>query len=58
MSSYSKTQIDEIFKNDDFIKNYNKYKVDKNELIDFLNNIELNKKYFRLEVNKNNYKKK
>lgn len=57
MSSYSKTQIDEIFKNDDFIKNYNKYKVDKNELIDFLNNIELNKKYFRLEVNKNNYKK-
>ncbi len=57
MSSYSKTQIDEIFKSDDFIENYNKYKVNKNELIDFLNNIELNKKYFRLEVNKNNYKK-
>ena len=57
MSSYSKTQIDKIFKSEDFIENYNKYKVDKNELIDFLNNIELNKKYFRLEVNKNNYKK-
>ena len=58
MSSYSKTQIDEIFQSENFINNYNEYKSNNDSnLIDFLNNIQLNKKYFRLEVNKNNYKK-
>jgi len=58
MSSYSKTQIDKIFQSENFINNYNEYKSNNDSnLIDFLNNIQLNKKYFRLEVNKNNYKK-
>ena len=58
MGSYSKEEIDNIFKSDNFINNYNEYISNNNsDLISFLNDIQLNKKYFRLEVNKNNYKK-
>ena len=58
MTLYSKDEIDTIFESDNFITNYNEYLSNNNsDLINFLNNISLNKKYFRLEVNKNNYKK-
>jgi len=61
MVTYSKSEVDEIFKTESFINNYNDYIYKNNEInnfIDFINKIKLNKKYFRLEINKNNFKYK
>ena len=54
-------QLNDIFKEENFLKNYNEYlKSDEvTQLKNFLDNIELNKKYFRLEMNnKKGYKNK
>ena len=62
MIYYSEETLNEIFQNSSFINEYDLYRESKTEiqsLIQFLNSIELNKKYFRLSMNNNNgYKKK
>ena len=54
MSINTIQQVEEIFKDENFLNNYNEYlKSDKVlQLKTFLDGIELNKKYFRLEMNK------
>jgi hypothetical protein len=44
-----------IFSSDDFLNKYSKYKekTNINDLIDFLDNIETNKKYYRMNIHKN-----
>lgn len=54
MKIKSMKQINDIFNETEFINNYNKY-LESKEIIrlkKFLDSIELNKKYFRLEMNK------
>ena len=52
MSSY--TIIKEYLKSEDFIKKYNDYLKSKDDkLLEFLDNIELNRKYYRMNINKN-----
>ena len=59
---YSGEMINNLFNNEKFILEYNEYSKDNNNLLElrkFIDSIQLNKKYFRLELNKkNNYKKK
>ena len=46
--------IKEYMKSDDFINMYNDYLKNKDDsLISFLDNIDLNKKYYRMNINKN-----
>jgi len=54
MSISTIQQVEEIFKDENFLNNYNEYlKSDKVlQFKTFLDGIELNKKYFRLEMNK------
>ena len=62
MNIYSGEMINELFQNDKFLLEYDIYiknNYNLNELQKFIDSIELNKKYFRLEMNKKpNYKKK
>ena len=55
MNVYSEVQINELFVNDKFISDYSEYTKDNPEidkLKTFIDSIELNRKYFRLEMNK------
>lgn len=55
MIYYSEETINDLFKSENFFDDCNHYKNNNSEInnmIDFINNIELNKKYFRLEMNK------
>ena len=46
--------IKEYMKSDDFMKKYNDYlRIKDNHLSQFLDNIDLNKKYYRMNINKN-----
>ena len=57
MSSYE--LIKGFLKSEDFKKGYSDYlKIKDNQLPDFLDNIELNKKYYRMNINKNQRYKK
>ena len=61
MIYYSEKTLNELFQDSSFQDEYEFYKQDNNEiqsLIQFLDSIELNKKYFRLSMNKSGYKKK
>lgn len=62
MIYYSESTLKDLFHNETFLKDCEDYKSSNTELIktmDFINNIELNKKYFRLEMNKKRgYKKR
>ena len=62
MIYYSEETINDLFQNEIFLKDCENYKNSNVELkttVDFINNIELNKKYFRLEMNKRRgYKKR
>lgn len=62
MIYYSESTLKDLFHNETFLKDYEDYKNSNSELMktmDFINNIELNKKYFRLEMNKKRgYKKR
>lgn len=62
MIYYSESTLKDLFHNETFLKDCEDYKSSNKELIktmDFINNIELNKKYFRLEMNKKRgYKKR
>lgn len=59
---YSEEKINKLFNDEKFLLEYNEYSKDNNNLLElkkFINSIELNKKYFRLEMNKKRgYKKK
>ena len=59
---YSVEMIYKLFNDEKFLLEYNEYSKDNynlNNLKKFINSIELNKKYFRLEMNKKHgYKKK
>ena len=48
-------EIKEIFQSEDFLKLYSEYisNKDKDKLLDFIDNIETNKKYYRMNINKN-----
>ena len=48
-------EVQEIFETEDFKQKYNSYLSDLNseELINFLDNIETNKKYYRMNIHKN-----
>ena len=55
MIHYSKEELDHLFKDDQFKKDYENYSKNSNELrefIKFIDSIENNKKYFRLEPTK------
>ena len=55
MNVYSEVEVNEIFANDKFIVDYHEYCKDNPEidkLKKFVDGIELNRKYFRLEMNK------
>jgi len=54
MNTYSSETVNQIFQDQDFLINYNEYQKEKkiDDLFKFINGIELNKKYFRLEMNK------
>ena len=55
MIIYSEEDINNLFNNENFISEYDKYIINNkeiNELKKFIDSIELNKKYFRLELNK------
>ena len=57
---YSVEVIHKLFNDEKFLLEYNEYSKDNynlNNLKKFINSIELNYKYFRLEMNKNIYKK-
>ena len=62
MIYYSENIINDIFNNENFLNEFKDYKnknIEMNLMIEFINNIELNKKYFRLEMNnKRGYKKR
>tara|TARA_B100000745_G_scaffold276899_1_gene207091 strand:+ start:114 stop:935 length:822 start_codon:yes stop_codon:yes gene_type:complete len=62
MNIYPKEMLNEIFNNEIFLLEYNQYSKENNKLINFkqfIDSIQLNKKYFRLEMNnKQGYKKK
>ena len=62
MITYSEDMINELFESEKFLSDYTEYIKDNNDLNElkgFINSIELNKKYFRLEMNKKHgYKKK
>ena len=62
MIYYSESTLKDLFHNETFLKDCEDYKSSNTELMktmDFINNIELNKKYFRLEMNKKRgYKKR
>ena len=62
MIYYSESTLKDLFHNETFLKDCEDYKSSNTDLIktmDFINNIELNKKYFRLEMNKKRgYKKR
>ena len=62
MIHYSEKELYTIYQNDQFISDYNEYKIDNHnsiQLKQFIDSIELNKKYFRLTMNKKmGYKKK
>jgi hypothetical protein len=62
MIYYSEDTINNLFHDETFLNDCEKYKNSNDELtktINFVNNIELNKKYFRLEMNKRRgYKKR
>uniref|UniRef100_A0A6C0L3B3 MIF4G domain-containing protein n=1 Tax=viral metagenome TaxID=1070528 RepID=A0A6C0L3B3_9ZZZZ len=53
-------EVQEIFETEDFKQKYNSYLSDLNseELINFLDNIETNKKYYRMNIHKNKRYKK
>ena len=59
---YSEEKINKLFNDEKFLLEYNEYSKDNNNLLElkkFINSIELNKKYFRLDMNKKRvYKKK
>ena len=60
MIYYSEDTLNDLFNNEIFLKECDSYQKENNEMknmILFINNIELNKKYFRLEMNKRRYKK-
>ena len=52
--------IKEILKSEDFLQEYKKYNLinKKENIINFLDNIETNKKYYRMTINKNRRYKK
>jgi|TARA_B110000285_G_C15101832_1_gene605441 hypothetical protein len=55
MNVYSEVAINELFVDDKFIDDYHEYSKDNQEidkLKNFIDSIELNRKYFRLEMNK------
>lgn len=55
MIYYSEETINDLLQNETFLNDYKHYKSvnsEINTMIDFINSIELNKKYFRLEMNK------
>ena len=55
MNIYTSEKLNEIFTESDFLTNYDEYIQDNNEILqfnNFINSIELNRKYFRLEMNK------
>ena len=55
MIHYSEEAIKNLYRDKKFISEYNDYSKDNNDLIQFKNfidSIELNKKYFRLTMNK------
>lgn len=62
MIYYSENTINDLFTSETFLNDYNEYKNENNEIkemFNFINSIELNKKYFRLEMNKKRgYKKR
>ena len=62
MIYYSENTINNLFTSETFLNDYNEYKNENNEIkemFNFINSIELNKKYFRLEMNKKRgYKKR
>lgn len=62
MIYYSEDTVNDLFHNEIFLKDCEDYKKSNDELtkcMEFINNIELNKKYFRLEMNKRRgYKKR
>ena len=51
MITWTEEELNTIFQSDEFIQNYKKYKDKSNELIQFLDSIQLNTKYFRLTTN-------
>ena len=55
MNIYSSDQLNEIFSNEQFLTDYTEYRKDNTEIAEFqklIDSIELNRKYFRLEMNK------
>ena len=55
MNIYSSDKLNEIFSNEQFMTDYTEYRKDNTEIDEFLkfiDSIELNRKYFRLEMNK------
>ena len=61
MNIYSEAQINKLFSDDKFITDYSEYINDNHEidkLKQFIDSIELNRKYFRLEMNKKGSRKK
>lgn len=60
MIYYSEDTLNDLFINGNFLKECDSYQegnAEMKNMILFINNIELNKKYFRLEMNKRRYKK-
>ena len=51
MITWTEEELNTVFQSDEFIHNYQKYKDKSNELIQFLDSIQLNTKYFRLTTN-------
>jgi len=55
MNIYSSEKLNEIFTDEQFLTDYSEYRKDNTEIIEFnkfIDSIELNRKYFRLEMNK------
>ena len=55
MNIYSSEKLNEIFTDEKFLTDYAEYRKDNTEIIEFnkfIDSIELNRKYFRLEMNK------
>ena len=61
VSHYDDDRLSEIFASEDFLKGYEHYRHGNSEISEFrkfIDNIEINKKYFRLAMNKTGYRKK
>jgi len=61
MNIYSTERINEIFTDEQFVSDYSEYRKDNTKIIEltkFIDSIELNRKYFRLEMNKKGFRNK